>query len=450
MKQFTVSNPRPKLSAFLTDKADTEFSEEKCWQCKVMNEFDDILAHLKYLKFKIVNTFGIFRDDTKFCTHILAKSSHGHEVIIKVDNIECTSIIELIETDSSVVPSSVAIHFKKHMSMAYTDYCFLTHHGIDTISGDKDKYLFHNAERDLQKLKRGRKFYLCLPYVKYENLASVGEANDLYTFISENKDTGEFMKLVCKSGNINVLTAKGPFTVFAPSNDSLKKKFGDIALSDIDPERSGKIALNHIFPGSHDESFTGQSRNLAGNTVRFSNGVPMIENSMLNAKGRSYKKSNGIVRVLDDVINIETSQTTKINIDFNSSISDASIAVTTYYSWKAQNLLDQIEIKSLREQIQILSKCLNEHEQETIRLDETGRTLLRLNDRYRDNLHLADVEITDDSNDMVLSSRKTELDDIQSNISRLSDKYYEHIKTGAKISAISQLVTPYIKEARDA
>ncbi|MFS8158788.1 MAG: fasciclin domain-containing protein [Candidatus Roizmanbacteria bacterium] len=451
MKKFTTTNPRPQLANLLAGNDQEIFLTEKCWQCVTSNTFEDVVARLKDLQFKILKVFGILKQEAKICTHILALSSHGHQVIIKTEPIACDTIIQMFSTTDAITPATITLHFAQHMQFSHTSYCFLTHQGLDLLSNEPEKYLFTNPIRDLQKLEFGNKFYLILPYVKYENLASLAEANDIYTFLSEATQTRDFSQIACRSDHVNLLTSKGPYTVFAPSNYALQKEYDTTCATDLEHDKCTDVVLRHIFPGVYDNNFSGNVRNLAGSLIEFKEGLPIINGTPIKVISDQYRKANGNIWIINRVMDSVHSdgEVPSFKHEANRSISAAAIAVTTYYAWKAQNLLDLVETKSLREQLQIMLVSLDRHEKQLTELNKDGSKLLALNETFRTALYQANVEVEAEIAQIVPIARKEELEALQTQIIPLSLKYFEHIKSGSKISALAETNMPLTKELRD-
>jgi hypothetical protein len=443
MQNFKVDNARSKLAEFLTGESN-EFEAEKCWQCATGETYDDILFRLKELNMSLLHCFGT-NVDQQVCTHMLVKTSHGHEVIIKIPDIPVTELIPMTVQEGQLTPTVVTSKFEAILEPGYSSFCFLTHLGLDTLHNEESNYAFDRPEYDVKLLGRGHHFYQCLPYVPYQNLASVSEGNDINTFLSESSSTTYFYQMVQKIKEVKLLTSRGPFTVIAPSDYIIKNRYGPLWMETMTEVAMRTIVLNHIFLGIHAE-YTGSMRSLAGNEIKFVDGVP--ENMTLG--DRYYSKSNGIVTYMHDVLYFPITNDNPIKLESNRSVSDASIAVTTYLIWKAQNALDRDMITEMRAMLAVMTGRVKKHEVELVKLEKTGRSLLKLNETYRDQLHLADVDVDTETSRIVLSSRRNELETLEQKIAQLSAKYDPHIKSGAQLTAINQLMAYYIKSVRDA
>ena len=450
MQHFESKNHRSELASMLVDPERKQFEGEKCWQCVATDDFGDLCAHLRYLKVKILLYFGVEEIEHNECTHLLARTSQGHEFIIKINNYKYDGkMIPLMGAPMKLIPEKVRQHFESKLQSAPTSYCFVTHNGLETLGNEEMSYTNVKQEYGAPKLQRGTHFYACLPYVGHEKLASVHEANDLYTFVSESNSTRQFHEMVCRSGAKNLLTAKGPFTLFAPSDFALNECVGVTCASDFTVEQCRDVVLNHVVPGSYGSDFSGEVRNLAGNTLQMKNGLVTDAGKELNWDFDVLQKANGQVGLMNHVFRMPSKEK-MMQMESNRSISDSTIATTTYYIYKAQNLLDKKEMQFLKDQLQILSTRLEKHEQEVVNLDKTGKQLLELDAQYREHLHLASVEKDQDDATIVSSSRKSELEGLSERIAHLSGQYAKHVNSGSQLVAMSTVIMPLIKSARDA
>ena len=121
-----------------------------------------------------------------------------------------------------------------------------------------------------------------------------------------NPDFSILVEAVTKAGLAGALSAEGPFTVFAPTNDAFKalfKQMGVSGIKDLTAEQLTPILTYHVVAGkvmSTDLSNTSVAT-LNGQKIKIdiSNGVK-INDSKVTAADISGK--NGVIHVIDRVL----------------------------------------------------------------------------------------------------------------------------------------------------
>lgn len=121
-----------------------------------------------------------------------------------------------------------------------------------------------------------------------------------------NPDFSILVEAVTKAGLAGALSAEGPFTVFAPTNDAFKalfKQLGVSGIKDLTAEQLTPILTYHVVAGkvmSTDLSNTSVAT-LNGQKIKIdiSNGVK-INDSKVTAADISGK--NGVIHVIDRVL----------------------------------------------------------------------------------------------------------------------------------------------------
>lgn len=121
-----------------------------------------------------------------------------------------------------------------------------------------------------------------------------------------NPDFSILVEAVTKAGLAGALSADGPFTVFAPTNDAFKalfKQLGVSGIKDLTAEQLTPILTYHVVAGkvmSTDLSNTSVAT-LNGQKIKIdiSNGVK-INDSKVTAADISGK--NGVIHVIDRVL----------------------------------------------------------------------------------------------------------------------------------------------------
>lgn len=121
-----------------------------------------------------------------------------------------------------------------------------------------------------------------------------------------NSDFSILVEAVTKAGLAGALSAEGPFTVFAPTNDAFKALFKELGVSgvkDLTAEQLTPILTYHVVSGkvmSTDLSNTSVAT-LNGQKIKIdiSNGVKINESKVTTA---DIAGTNGVVHVIDRVL----------------------------------------------------------------------------------------------------------------------------------------------------
>ncbi len=121
-----------------------------------------------------------------------------------------------------------------------------------------------------------------------------------------NTDFSILVEAVTKAGLVDALSASGPFTVFAPTNDAfnaLFKQLGVGGIKDLSAEQLTPILTYHVVSGkvmSADLSNTSVAT-LNGKKINvdISNGVKINDSKVLKA---DIQGTNGVVHVIDRVL----------------------------------------------------------------------------------------------------------------------------------------------------
>jgi uncharacterized surface protein with fasciclin (FAS1) repeats len=121
-----------------------------------------------------------------------------------------------------------------------------------------------------------------------------------------NPDFSILVEAVTKAGLAGALSAEGPFTVFAPTNDAFKalfKQLGVSGIKDLTAEQLTPILTYHVVAGkvmSTDLSNTSVAT-LNGQKIKIdiSNGVKINDSKVAKA---DISGTNGVVHVIDRVL----------------------------------------------------------------------------------------------------------------------------------------------------
>ena len=140
----------------------------------------------------------------------------------------------------------------------------------------------------------------------FEAKKSKADAGTVVDIAVSNPDFSILVEAVTKAGLAGALSADGPFTVFAPTNEAftaLFKELGVSGVNDLTAEQLTPILTYHVVSGkvmSTDLSNT-SVETLNGQKIKvdISNGVK-INDSNVTAADISGK--NGVVHVIDKVL----------------------------------------------------------------------------------------------------------------------------------------------------
>lgn len=140
----------------------------------------------------------------------------------------------------------------------------------------------------------------------FEGSKSEKPAGSVVDIAVSNPDFSILVEAVSKAGLVNALSADGPFTVFAPTNEAfnaLFKQLGIKGIADLTADQLKPILTYHVVSGkvmSTDLSNTSVAT-LNGQKVKIdlSNGVHINESKVVKA---DISGKNGVVHVIDRVL----------------------------------------------------------------------------------------------------------------------------------------------------
>jgi uncharacterized surface protein with fasciclin (FAS1) repeats len=134
---------------------------------------------------------------------------------------------------------------------------------------------------------------------------------DIVETAAANKDLSTLVAAVKAAGLVDTLKGKGPFTVFAPTDDAFKKLPAGMLDSLLKPEnkkRLTSILTYHVLPGSYDAA------RISKPTIK-QFGIKSVQGSNVNVDLRKgvmvsgatvakpdIKASNGIIHMVDTVM----------------------------------------------------------------------------------------------------------------------------------------------------
>jgi transforming growth factor-beta-induced protein len=124
-----------------------------------------------------------------------------------------------------------------------------------------------------------------------------------------NPDFSILVQAVVKAGLVDALSAAGPFTIFAPTNEAFNTLFavlGVSGISDLTAEQLTPILLYHVVPGNilASQVTTGNVPTLKeGSTISVvANNMGVKLNNNSNVIATDVQGTNGVIHAIDAVI----------------------------------------------------------------------------------------------------------------------------------------------------
>jgi transforming growth factor-beta-induced protein len=166
---------------------------------------------------------------------------------------------------------------------------------------------FNDAERVLNTAERTMEMEGRMPDASLFGADDSKTANSTVVEIAVgNPDFSILVEAVTKAGLAEALSADGPFTVFAPTNDAFKSLFSKLGVSgvkDLSAEQLTPILTYHVVSGkvmSTDLSNTSVAT-LNGQKIKIdlSSGVKINDSKVVAA---DIEGKNGVIHVIDSVL----------------------------------------------------------------------------------------------------------------------------------------------------
>lgn len=124
---------------------------------------------------------------------------------------------------------------------------------------------------------------------------------------SSNPQFSTLVSLVKEAGLVDALSAKGPFTVFAPTNAAFKKVPADtLAAFKANPDQLKAVLTYHVLPKQVlapqiTKYYAVRSLEGSGIKVRTKKGVVRLNNNAVVTKA-NVMASNGVIHVINNVL----------------------------------------------------------------------------------------------------------------------------------------------------
>ena len=135
--------------------------------------------------------------------------------------------------------------------------------------------------------------------------SSLASAADIVDTAVSAGQFNTLVKAVQAAGLVDTLKGKGPFTVFAPTDEAFAKlPAGTIEALLQDKEKLAKVLTYHVVPGKVTASQVkpGSVKTVQGQslTVRTEGGTVMVDNARVIKT--DVMASNGVIHVIDSVV----------------------------------------------------------------------------------------------------------------------------------------------------
>jgi transforming growth factor-beta-induced protein len=175
--------------------------------------------------------------------------------------------------------------------------------GVTTVTASE----FNNAELVLNTAEKTMAMESWMLDTELFGADDSKSANSTVVEIAvNNPDFSILVEAVSKAGLVDALSAEGPFTVFAPTNDAFKSLFSQLGVSgvkDLTAEQLTPILTYHVVSGkvmSTDLSNTSVAT-LNGQKIKIdlSSGVKINDSKVVAA---DIEGKNGVIHVIDSVL----------------------------------------------------------------------------------------------------------------------------------------------------
>jgi uncharacterized surface protein with fasciclin (FAS1) repeats len=136
-------------------------------------------------------------------------------------------------------------------------------------------------------------------------LSSAAFAQTIVEVAAGNSQFSTLVTAVKAAGLVETLSGKGPFTVFAPTNDAFAKlPAGTVEGLLKDPAKLRAILTYHVLPGAvkaaEVKSGMAKTANGASLSLKAEGGKVMVDNAQVIAA--DVMASNGVIHAIDSVV----------------------------------------------------------------------------------------------------------------------------------------------------
>src|SRR4030042_1840245 len=129
-------------------------------------------------------------------------------------------------------------------------------------------------------------------------------------YIANNSDFSEFNQLIINTGFDALLSIRGPYSLFLPTNSAMNAYYADkqiASFTDLDSSERKDLVLSHIIPKEFSISdfqlgTLGEKNALGDNIVTEFHGAEIIINKYSKIIKRDVRVSNGTIQIIDKVL----------------------------------------------------------------------------------------------------------------------------------------------------
>jgi uncharacterized surface protein with fasciclin (FAS1) repeats len=283
------------------------------------NNLEEVRSKLKDTGLVLIKTlYFAYSDGSMTAALLYCQTVHGQYVMV-----EPPQNMKVLGGDLSlniqrvgILPTSTIEFFSKELQSIHTGYVYVGSGGIHLMRSPNQEPVYYGYDNlqtasDVFDIKKYH--YLIFPLVNFVKLIEPGRLNTLEAHINQHTK-GLMREIIAKAGLTTLLTMKGPFTLFMPTDNKLKEILG------YDQERLRAVMLAHLVPSRIDAMATlndGKSpkSELLEVTAVAQNKVTIIRVDgkvvKLSASGRDYvinaneavHKYNGVLYRFDGLLN---------------------------------------------------------------------------------------------------------------------------------------------------
>lgn len=190
--------------------------------------------------------------------------------------------------------------FPLHLQRAYDS---LLRKNTSKLNSERLLMLFKTQGTDFMKAS-----IIAVAALVVSVVSAYADEKTIVGIAADNKDFSTLVTLVKKAELVDTLNGKGPFTVFAPTDEAFKKLPKEVVEKvSGDKELLKKVLLAHTVVGKSVMAadvvkMNGEKVN--GFTIKVADGKVSLSNSKCNVNvvKTDIKGSNGVIHVLDGVL----------------------------------------------------------------------------------------------------------------------------------------------------
>ena len=149
---------------------------------------------------------------------------------------------------------------------------------------------------------------MTVPSFSFAEEADASSGKTIVDIAAGNEDFSTLVAAVKAAGLVETLSSKGPFTVFAPTNDAFNKLPKGTVESLLKPENKDKlisILKYHVVSGkvmAADVVKLDEAKTVQGQAVKISTGSDGVTVNKSKVVKTDIEASNGVIHVIDSVL----------------------------------------------------------------------------------------------------------------------------------------------------